>query len=73
MADLHQFAQSLLVVRGEQVVLERRPEEGSDVVPVLFDRVFGVLQVVVPVSFQLVGEYAELLVVGIFVNCRPSL
>lgn len=53
-------------------MLKGRPEEGSDVVPILLDRVFSVLQVMVPMPFQLVHENAELLVIGIFFHRGPS-
>jgi hypothetical protein len=50
------------------MVLNRSSEEGSDVVPVILDDELSLLEVVLPVHFQLIYEESELLIVSILLN-----
>ena len=54
-------------------MLQGCPEESSDIIPIFLDRVFCIFEIIVPVTFQLIHENTELLVIGVLFDGCPSL
>lgn len=68
MAQPYEFVQPLFVGTVEEVMLERGPEEGGNIVPILPYSLLRHAVVDFPEFLYLIGKDVELLVVGILLN-----